>query len=102
MTDDLKSADAERRNMLRNMLVRLRDETHQRVKELRRDQEQEAEPPPADEMDMARSTADIEMHAGLIARQEETLRFVDEALSRLDAGRYGICLGCRGLYQSSA
>ncbi|HUY20459.1 MAG TPA: TraR/DksA family transcriptional regulator [Candidatus Binataceae bacterium] len=96
MTDHRMSADAERHNMLRNMLVRLRDETYQRVKELRRDQEQEAEPPPADEMDMARSTADIEMHAGLIARQEEKLRFVDEALSRLDAGRYGICLGCHG------
>jgi RNA polymerase-binding transcription factor DksA len=47
-------------------------------------------------MDMARSSADVEMHAGLIARQEEKLRFVDEALSRLDGGKYGTCLGCRG------
>lgn len=86
--------DGDRHELLRNMLLRLRDETYERVKELRRDQEHEAEPPPADEMDMARSSADVEMHAGLIARQEEKLRFVDEALARLDAGNYGRCLGC--------
>ncbi len=88
------NTDGGRREMVRNMLVRLRDETYERVKEFRRDQEQEAEPPPADEMDAARSTADVETHAGLIARQEEKLRFVDEALARLDAGKYGACLGC--------
>jgi DnaK suppressor protein len=88
------NTDGDRHELLRNMLLRLRDETYERVKELRRDQEHEAEPPPADEMDMARSSADVEMHAGLIARQEEKLRFVDEALARLDAGNYGRCLGC--------
>jgi len=78
------------------MLLRLRDETYEKVREFRRDQEQEAEPAPADEMDLARSSADVEMHAGLIARQEEKLRFVDEAVSRLDAGKYGTCPACDG------
>ena len=96
MEGERKSPDDDRRELLRDMLVRLRDETYERVKELRRDQEQEAEPPAADEMDVARSTADVEMHAGLIARQEEKLRFVDEALSRLDSGKYGTCPGCHG------
>ncbi|HYA35662.1 MAG TPA: TraR/DksA family transcriptional regulator, partial [Candidatus Binataceae bacterium] len=67
-----------------------------RIKELRRDQEQDAETSPADEMDLARSTSDTEMHAGLTAREEEKLRFIDEAFSRLETGKYGICLGCRG------
>lgn len=60
--------------ILRNMLVRLRDETYGRVKELRGDQEQESEPPPVDEIDLARATSDVETHAGLIAREEEKLR----------------------------
>ncbi len=94
MVPELTNHD--RRKMLREMLLRLRDETYEKVREFRRDQEQETEPVPADEMDLARSSADVEMHAGLIARQEEKLRFVDEALARLDAGKYGICLECGG------
>jgi len=90
------NADANRRQMLRDMLLHVRDDVYEKIREFRRDQEQEAEPAPADEMDVARSSADIEMHASLIARQEEKLRFVDEALSRLDTGKYGTCLGCRG------
>ena len=80
--------------MLRSMLVSLRDTTYERVRELRRDQEQESEPGPADEMDAARSTADVETHAGLIGRAEEKLQFIDEALSRLDQGKYGQCMKC--------
>ncbi len=76
------------------MLVKLRDMTYERVRELRRDQDQESEPPPADEMDVARATQDVETHAGLIGRAEEKLQFIDEALSRLDRGRYGECIGC--------
>ena len=59
----------ERNEMLRNMLVRLRDETYGRVKELRGDQEQESEPPPADDLDLARATCDIETHASLIVER---------------------------------
>jgi DnaK suppressor protein len=94
MATEQINTDTGRREALREMLVRLRDETYQRVREFRRDQEQEAEPAPADEMDAARSTADLETHAGLIARLEEKLRFVDEALARLDAGKYGMCVEC--------
>jgi len=84
----------ERHEILRKMLVRLRDETYGRVKELRGEQEQESEPPPADDIDLARATSDVETHAALIAREEEKLRFVDEALARLETGTYGMCLEC--------
>ncbi len=83
------------RDPLREMLLQLQDETYQRVKELRRDQEQESSSEPGDEMDTARTTAEVETHAGLISRAEEKLKFLDEALTRLDAGKYGRCLGCR-------
>ena len=80
---------------LRNMLDHLRRETVDRIRELRFDQEQESEKEPADEMDTARSSSDVETHAALIARAEEKLRFLDEAMTRLDQGKYGICVGCR-------
>lgn len=95
MEERPKSSDSGRREMLREMLLQLRDETCDRVKQLRRDQAQEAEPPPADEMDVARSTAEVETHAGLIGRAEEKLRFIDEALSRLYEDQYGVCVACQ-------
>jgi len=94
MSADLKTQKTESREVLRAMLIRLHEETRQRIKDLRRDQEQESESEPADEMDSARTTAEIETHAGLIARAEEKLRYLDEAFVRLDAGKYGLCLEC--------
>ena len=96
MAPEPTDSEANRREMLREMLLRLQEETYAKVKEFRRDQEQEVETSPADEMDLARSSADVEMHAGLIARQEEKLRFLDEAVSRLNAGNYGTCPDCEG------
>jgi DnaK suppressor protein len=92
-----KTHETEHRDLLREMLLRLQDDTYQRVKLFRRDQEQESSSDPGDEVDSANTSADIETHAGLIARAEEKLRFLDEALVRLDAGTYGRCLGCREL-----
>jgi DnaK suppressor protein len=96
MMENAGKTDGDRREVLREMLVRVRDETYERVKELRRNQEQSAETAPGDEMDSARSVAEVETYAGLIAREEEKLRFIDEAFARLEAGRYGICLDCQG------
>jgi DnaK suppressor protein len=87
--------DRERREMLQDMLVRMRDETYRRVREFRADQAQESEEVPGDEMDAAHSSADVETHAGLIAAAEEKLKSLDEALSQLERGRYGICMRCQ-------
>jgi DnaK suppressor protein len=84
------------RAKLREMLMRLQKQTSDRIRELRRDEDQEAETGPADEMDLARATQEVETHAGLVAGAEEKLRFLDEALTRLEQGRYGSCLGCHG------
>ena len=92
-----RNQQKEGREPIREMLLRLQEETNRRVKELRRDQEQESDTEPEDEMDLARTTAEIETHAGLIARAEEKLRYLDEAITRLDAGKYGKCLTCGGL-----
>ena len=96
MTSELKTYQAEGRETLREMLSRLQKETYQRIEELRRDQRQESDSGPADAMDSASTTEEIETHAGLIARAEEKLRYLDEAFARLDAGTYGRCAKCRG------
>jgi DnaK suppressor protein len=96
MTGELKTDRTEGREMLRELLTRLRNEAQQRIKDLRGDQEQERELEPEDEMESARTTAEVETHAGLIARTEEKLRYLDEAFARLDAGTYGRCLKCGG------
>lgn len=95
MTTQAKSADATRRETLHMMLVKLRDETYERVHELRHEQADDAQLAPGDEMDRARADTDVETHASLIARAEERLRYIDEALGRVNEGRYGICAGCR-------
>jgi len=96
MSDELKTDRTDGREMLRELLTRLRNEAQQRIRHLRRDQEQEQELEPEDEMESARTTAEVETHAGLIARAEEKLRYLDESFARLDAGKYGRCLKCGG------
>ena len=91
---NLKTDPTESPEFLREMLNRLQDQTYQRIKNLRRDQEQESESGPGDELDWARTSAEVETHAGLIAREEEKLKYLDEALTRLDAGNYGRCRKC--------
>src|SRR5579885_23863 len=94
MVSKTPSVDQKRREMLREMLVRTRDETYQRIQEIRAEQEQESDIAPGDEMDAARAAADFETHAGLIANAELRLKDLDDALARLGEGRYGVCADC--------
>ena len=89
-----KSDQAHSPQVLRKLLSSLQDETFQRIKRLRRDQEQESASEPGDEMDSASTTEEIETHAALIAREEDKLKYLDEALVRLAGGKYGKCLKC--------
>ncbi len=96
MSAETKTHRRGSREQLREMLIQLQNEAYQRIRDLRRDQRQESESEPEDEMDSARTTAEIETHAGLIAREEEKFKYLDEALARLEAGTYGRCLACGG------
>jgi DnaK suppressor protein len=86
--------DHDRQGVLRAILNHERNQALARVREYRADQEQETIPPPGDEMDTARSLADIETHSALIERVEDRLKAIDEAFDRLDRGVYGICQQC--------
>jgi DnaK suppressor protein len=79
---------------LRGLLVRSRSETLARIRALRGDQDADEVPPPADELDIARSLADVETHASLIDRAEQRLKDIDTAMARLESGAYGICEEC--------
>jgi DnaK suppressor protein len=89
MSDESNLDRTESREVLREMLSQMRDETRRRIEDLRRDQAQVS-----DEIDSARTNADTETRAGLIALGEEKLKHLDEAMVRLDAGKYGSCLKC--------
>lgn len=93
MRTETYSTDQSRRETLRDMLTRLRDETYERVAEFRRDQ-RDSGSATGDEMDVARSATDIETSTSLIERAEERLRYIDAALTRLDRGSYGECAEC--------
>jgi len=94
MQSNVTYIDGERREMLRTTLLQLREHTCQRIRDFRREQSQESEFGPGDYVDVARSSADVETHAGLIARAEEKLKYLDEAIAQLEAGTYGTCVSC--------
>src|SRR5260370_7241094 len=80
---------------LKKLLAKEREGTLGRVKELMREQAGHGAPPPADEMDVARSLAEVETHAALFERAQERLGAIDAAIARLGAGVYGTCARCR-------
>jgi DnaK suppressor protein len=88
------ASNSNRLEKLRDILARLRDETHQRIISFRRDQGDEMMSWPGDEMDVARTTTDVETHASLIERAEDRLRLIDLALARVENGSYGVCAEC--------
>lgn len=88
------TSNSSRLGSLRDILARLRDETYQKIAAFRRDQGEEVLTSPGDEMDVARSTSDVETHASLIERAEDRLRLIDQALVRVDNDTYGTCAEC--------
>ena len=88
------TSNSSRLGSLRDILAQLRDETYQKISAFRRDQGEELLSSPGDEMDVARSTSDVETHASLIERAEDRLRLIDQALARVDNGSYGTCGEC--------
>ncbi len=95
MPRQARTTASHRRTKMRRMLTRLRDELYVRVKELRREQEEESAPPAADSIEQARATAEVETHASLIERAEQKLKLFDEAIERVQRGTYGVCADCR-------
>lgn len=94
MKTSAKKTDDGRLQRLRQILNSEQTRAYERIRELRNQQQEDSTPPPADELDEARSLAEIETHAGLIERAENLLKSIDAALSRLERNRYGLCEEC--------
>lgn len=90
---EMKSNDA-RLESLKKILSSERNKAIARVRGYRQDQEDEATPSPSDELDAARSLAEVETHASLIEQAEGRLKQIDAAFGRLEQGRYGMCEEC--------
>jgi len=90
----LQPTDDDRLEALRKILSHERNEALARVREFRKEQEEDVSPLPSDELDAARSLADVETHASLIERAEYRLKAIDAAFSRIERGCYGICDEC--------
>lgn len=84
----------QRQNNLTITLLHERNDALCKVRAYRRDQEDDAMLEPGDELDAARSLAEIETHAGLIDQTEDRLKQIDDAFNRLERGLYGVCEDC--------
>jgi DnaK suppressor protein len=94
MASSVMNVGRRRLETLSQMLERQRVEALAKVNEYRRKSADDAIQPPGDEMDIARSLADVETDASLIERARERLRQIDVAMERLGKGNYGTCTQC--------
>jgi DnaK suppressor protein len=86
---DIAIRDANVRHMLSARRLELQDEVQSRTRDTRIDQRKEVR------NDSERSDADVEGDIPFALRiRVEALTRIDEALLRLDAGKYGSCLEC--------
>jgi DnaK suppressor protein len=90
----MKHAKEERFEGLRQLLLRQREETLARVRGIGNNESSEGLSTPGDEMDVARSLADVETRASLVENAENKVRRIDTALAQLEVGDYGICANC--------
>ena len=88
------STGASRIDALRDVLSSQRNSELAKVRDFRRDQSESDVDGPSDELEVAKSLADVELHANLIERSEGRLKAIDEAFDRLDKGVYGECDQC--------
>ncbi len=86
----------ERAQTLRGILNRQRNCELARVRQFRRDQMQDALDVPSDDLGVARSDLDTELHVSLIGFSEDRLKAIDDALNRVEGGQYGSCAQCGG------
>ncbi len=80
---------------MRDVLLKLKDEALEEIgKALRSGSETSNDEPSGDIYDQASNERDRELLLLLGDREREKIRNIEEALTRLDEGEYGICEDC--------
>ena len=88
-----RDKDQQRRDQLRSMLVERRVEIHEKLRSLLETLPAEiTQVKDAEEQSVAAFVHEVDF--ALMQMKSETLAKIDEALRRLDAGRYGDCTEC--------
>jgi len=85
---------ASREQRLREFLTHERNTELAKIRDLRREQQDSRLTVPGDELEVARSISDQDLHASLIDRTENRLKQIDAALAQLEQNSYGICEVC--------
>jgi RNA polymerase-binding transcription factor len=88
MTDAVRSAEL--RNMLTERRRQLQDEVQSRIRDGRTDRPNDVR----DDVEVSDADAQGDIELALLHMRAETLKRIEEALVRLDAGKYGSCFEC--------
>jgi DnaK suppressor protein len=93
MTDTV-ARTADLRNLLKNRRREMQHDVRGRI----RDNRAAADRPSDGRDSIDQTDADIQgtLHMALLQMRTETVTRIDEALVRLDAGKYGACFECEG------
>jgi len=85
---------ATRNDLMRELLITLRDKESLKLRALLHDDTVQAVPTPGDELDQARPDEDLEIRVTLLDLSESRLSAITSALVRLEEGRFGLCEEC--------
>lgn len=84
--------DTELRQILRGRRHEIQDDVQSRIRNGRTDRPIDV----SDDLEHADAHIQGDLEFALLQMRAETLTCIDEALVRLDAGKYGSCVGCAG------
>ena len=91
-TGDDADRIAELRNALNDQKARLKQEIRDRMRDGRTDRSNEV----VDQAEGSDTDVNVALELALIEMRAATLIRIDDAITRLDAGRYGLCFECSG------
>jgi DnaK suppressor protein len=90
MTDPIRTADL--RRMLTERRRAMQDEVQSRIRDGRIDRHHEV----SDDLEHSDADSQGDIELALLQMRADTLARVDQALVRLEAGKYGSCVECDG------
>ena len=88
--NDATVRQADLRHVLIARRQEIQDDVHSRIRDVRADRPDEV----GDELEHSDADAHGDIEFALLQMKAETLKRIDEALVRLDAGEYGCCFEC--------
>lgn len=92
MTGDDAVRTAELRKTLSELKARLQRDIHDRIRDGRTDRSNEV----VDQVEDSHTDVHVGLELALLEMRATTLTGIDDAITRLDAGRYGLCFECGG------